>query len=735
VREERVRDFLSKTSVHKISHGGAGAGASSQARGSWKENLFSAAHSGDVDAFEGVLAGGAPVDTPIGAGASSAAVAGRELLADVGHGAHKWDTPLIVAARQGNVNIVNVCLRAGAKNDPFGEGTTALHAAVAARQVDAAEVLLQAAARAGAAASICDILDTSGSSPMHVAAKLLGGADAEAGGAKAGMRLLELLVGHGGSLQVRDAKQRTCLHLAAEAKHAEALELLLEFDDSLINLVDLSGNAALHIAVVQNNIACARVLLQSAANPYLKSLQHGKNALDLAISRGFTNLGVLLLEYKSYVDENGHAEFIDPDAVVVVSAAAAGNSDSDGISLAKSGKVVGKKLWDTPAIAAPVLTAVAGYGEGEEGGLAAEETFTLQGQRWQVFLLRDAGAAAVPYFVDEAGEASWDDPRDFLAAEEEEAGEASWDDPRDFLAAEEEEEKEEEQEEEEEGEEEEEEEEEEEAQQKPAQTDTRPLENADFTADGSWLHGALPEVVPVYREYPHVPPAEGGQGEPAQPEYFLRKRRHSDSAAYFAAVEASRSHLNRTLPSRAVPETLEAAQAMVASSIAQWEQRTAFQYFIWEVPRHSAALAQGEETLVGAVAMFNRRAPHSLEVGFWVAESRCRQALATRASLALMLVAFDTFSLPQKSRGSLTGQAEVPGSSRSSDLRTIELYHDKIMERQSGGVARKIGFLREEEQRYEPAATRAPVSGLLVRWAYPADRRARLESLKLGKSK
>ena len=100
-----------------------------------------------------------------------------------------------------------------------------------------------------------------------------------------------------------------------------------------------------------------------------------------------------------------------------------------------------------------------------------------------------------------------------------------------------------------------------------------------------------------------------------------------------------------------------------------------------------------------------------------------------------MLTSFEAFSLPPKAPRSGSGGSQAaasgPGPFSSSALHTIELYHDKLVERQSGGVARKIGFLREEESKYEPAATAAPTSGVLVRWAYPVDRRARLETVKV----
>ena len=254
---------------------------------SWKEKLFSAAQSGDIDMFEAVLAGGAPIDTPIGSDLNNTTHVQNlnALLENVGSPV-KWDTPLIVASRRGHINIVNLCLKAGAKNDPFGEGTTALHAAVAARQVSTAEVILQSAAKAQAAATICDILDSSGNTPLHLAAKIayemaktIGLDDDDVGSGNASgnngtdSQLMELLISHGADTRIRDSSGNTCLHISATAGSISGIECLLEYDDGLIDLVDKAGSSALHITVAKNDINTVRVLLQSAANPYLKSIE------------------------------------------------------------------------------------------------------------------------------------------------------------------------------------------------------------------------------------------------------------------------------------------------------------------------------------------------------------------------------------------------------------------------------------------------------------------------------
>ena len=104
-----------------------------------KNRMFEAARSGDFLGLEAAFKAGVPAN-----------------LMEPGTA----DTPLLIACREGNADMVRLCLNFGAKNDPHPDfGQTAMHAAVAEGRVAAAAVLLKAAAASQADAVICNLTD------------------------------------------------------------------------------------------------------------------------------------------------------------------------------------------------------------------------------------------------------------------------------------------------------------------------------------------------------------------------------------------------------------------------------------------------------------------------------------------------------------------------------------------------------------------------------------------------
>ena len=72
------------------------------------------------------------------------------------------------------------------------------------------------------------------------------------------------------------------------------MAVLLDYDDDLEALDTPcrgEGDTPLHLAVKMNNAGCVRLLLESAANPLLRD-KNGQKALDTAVKRGYTGLGV-----------------------------------------------------------------------------------------------------------------------------------------------------------------------------------------------------------------------------------------------------------------------------------------------------------------------------------------------------------------------------------------------------------------------------------------------------------
>lgn len=148
------------------------------------------------------------------------------------------DTALIMACRLGDPDIVRLCLHYGAKNDPHPDfGQTALHAACAEGQFDAAAALLMAAEESRADRIICNLTDSTGQTPLHIAA---GRGDTE---------IFDLLLSHGADILRTDDLQQTVAHLCATTGKNDCLGLILDLEgDALMEEKDSFGNTPLHLA-------------------------------------------------------------------------------------------------------------------------------------------------------------------------------------------------------------------------------------------------------------------------------------------------------------------------------------------------------------------------------------------------------------------------------------------------------------------------------------------------------
>ncbi|HUA11697.1 MAG TPA: GNAT family N-acetyltransferase [Solirubrobacteraceae bacterium] len=117
----------------------------------------------------------------------------------------------------------------------------------------------------------------------------------------------------------------------------------------------------------------------------------------------------------------------------------------------------------------------------------------------------------------------------------------------------------------------------------------------------------------------------------------------------------------------------------------QWRAGMEFAYGVWD---------RGG-TLVGSASLMDRVGPGSLEIGYWVRADRVREHIASRATAALVDVAF-TFPA----------------------VEVVEIHHDRENE-PSGGVPRSLGFERAGEFEKEPTAPGE--SGVFVRWLMRRD--------------
>ena len=199
------------------------------------------------------------------------------------------DTPLLLACRLDHADVVDLCLKRGAHNDPHPTyGQTALQAAVSSGHASCVKLLLETAAKSNADVIIAnheeiDSTDpTRREAPIHTAARC------------GSLAIVELLVLHGANLGLVDSSGRTALHSAAAAGHSAVLALLLDASgDVFIEQMNDSGMTCLHLAVQNNMLDCVRALLEFAADV-------DERAMEMATTRRLGKIVALLQAYCAF---------------------------------------------------------------------------------------------------------------------------------------------------------------------------------------------------------------------------------------------------------------------------------------------------------------------------------------------------------------------------------------------------------------------------------------------------
>jgi ankyrin repeat protein len=151
------------------------------------------------------------------------------------------------AVATGDLAQVSSAAESADVNDDRGDLGTPLH--LAALKGDAAMVALLI--KKGAAVNATN---DDGAGPLSLAA------------AYGSPEVVELLVGAGADVNARNLRRTTPLIEAVQGRNTEAIRVLLLTGRANLNLTDLRGDAALHIALNNREEAIARILLEHGAD-------------------------------------------------------------------------------------------------------------------------------------------------------------------------------------------------------------------------------------------------------------------------------------------------------------------------------------------------------------------------------------------------------------------------------------------------------------------------------------
>ena len=186
-------------------------------------------------------------------------------------------TPLMVAAKHGQSELVTALLASGADaNATTDNGGTALMFSAIPGDLATIETLLSHGADANAFAKF--------RWTALMIASVKGHADA-----------VKLLLEHGADGNARDAYGWTPLMRAVYENRGEAVSVLLEDASIDVNNRDDQGITALHLAAVKGYVTIARMLIDRGADPSAADLE-GRTPVTIAQSRGHKEMADVMSE-------------------------------------------------------------------------------------------------------------------------------------------------------------------------------------------------------------------------------------------------------------------------------------------------------------------------------------------------------------------------------------------------------------------------------------------------------
>lgn len=201
------------------------------------------------------------------------------------------DTPLLLACRIGDVQLVDVCLAHHAKNDPHPDfGDTAVQLAVRNGHGQCLSRVLATAASRRMDQEIVNHMNSDNESPLHVAAR------------RGDLDCIQILCHHGADFAVLDVNGRTPIHCAVFGNHCECIAYLIDVgSDAIINEPDtLTGNTPLHDAARLGYSRLVKLLLQSAADVTAFNHAH-KTPYELALGQNHIKCANFIAKYHTKV--------------------------------------------------------------------------------------------------------------------------------------------------------------------------------------------------------------------------------------------------------------------------------------------------------------------------------------------------------------------------------------------------------------------------------------------------
>ncbi|XP_067930587.1 ankyrin repeat domain-containing protein 16-like [Watersipora subatra] len=190
----------------------------------------------------------------------------------------KGDTPLHLAARIGNLDIVTYLLNHSAVNAVNNDGKTALHEASLEGRTKIVEVLLHHGADV-------NCLKAADWTPLMLAA------------AKSHLSTVQTLLKSGASLTQVNKDGWTAFHIAAREGDVEVLSCLLDSDEQCWSTRSKNDRTPLHSAVIHGRFEATQLLLSPPCAYNVDTRDScGSSPLTDSLRKGFVSIAELLIK-------------------------------------------------------------------------------------------------------------------------------------------------------------------------------------------------------------------------------------------------------------------------------------------------------------------------------------------------------------------------------------------------------------------------------------------------------